>query len=119
MPGYSVGISARCFENRNVGLGPLPKEPEYGTRQPDVTKRMMEAWNWLERQGLLIHNDEQVADWFSISGDGEKYLHQENLPRPPSPNPASVSRSVTGGGQFLNPSIGTLGVQKPSSVPQS
>jgi hypothetical protein len=35
-------------------------------RQPKVTKRMMEAWYWLERQGLLIHNDQQVGDWFPI-----------------------------------------------------
>lgn len=68
------------LENRSVGLGPLPKEPEYGIRQPDVTRRMMEAWNWLERQGLLIHNDEQAADWFVISTEGEKYLTQEKLP---------------------------------------
>ncbi len=35
---------------------------------------MLEAWNWLERQGLLIHNDQQVGDWFVISSDGEKFL---------------------------------------------
>src|ERR1022692_2756592 len=64
------------LENRNVGLGPLPKEPEYGPRQPDVTKRMMESWNWLERQGLLIRNDQQVADWFIISSDGEEHSDQ-------------------------------------------
>src|SRR5438128_9301068 len=39
------------LENRNVGLGPLPKEPEYGLHQPVVPERIMEAWNWLERQG--------------------------------------------------------------------
>jgi hypothetical protein len=55
------------LENRNVRLGPLPKEPEYGTRQPEVTKRMM--WNWLERQCLLIHNDQQGVDWFTISSE--------------------------------------------------
>jgi hypothetical protein len=65
--GLNRGYFRAMLENRNIGLGPLPKEPEYGTRQPEVTKRMMEAWNWLERQGLLIHNDQQVADWFTIS----------------------------------------------------
>src|SRR5580704_19689181 len=64
------------LENRNVGLGPLPKELEYGARQPEVTKRMMEAWNWLDRQGLLIHNDQQPADWFTITSDGEALLKQ-------------------------------------------
>lgn len=93
--GLHRGYFRAMLENRNVGLGPLPKEPEYGIRQPDVTKRMMEAWNWLERQGLLIHNDQQMADWFNISSEGEKYLHQEKLPRSASANPARISRSVT------------------------
>lgn len=72
--GLNRGYFRAILENRNVGLGPLPKEPEYGARQPEVTKRMMEAWNWLERQGLLIHNDQQPADWFTISSDGEELL---------------------------------------------
>lgn len=72
--GLNRGYFRAMLENQNVGLGPLPKEPEYSARQPDVTKRMMEAWNWLERQGLLIHNDEQAAGWFIISSDGEKLI---------------------------------------------
>ena len=90
------GLNRRYFramlENRNMGLGPLPKEAEYGARQPDVTKRMMEAWNWLERQGLLIHNDEQPADWFIISSDGEALLRQ-SVPR--GENKVSAFESVT------------------------
>jgi hypothetical protein len=92
--GLNRGYFRAMLENRNVGLGPLPKEPEYGTRQPEVTKRMMEVWNWLERQGLLIHNDQQVADWFIISSEGEEYLTQEKLP--PSPNSARVSKFAGG-----------------------
>ena len=99
--GLHRGYFRAMLENRSVGLGPLPKEPEYGTRQPEVTKRMMEAWNWLERQGLLIHNDQQVADWFTISSDGEELLDQEKLLAPPSPNPARVSKSVTGAPRAL------------------
>jgi hypothetical protein len=99
--GLHRGYFRAMLENRNVGLGPLPKEPEYGTRQPEVTKRMMEAWNWLERQGLLIHNDRQVADWFTISSAGEEYLDHEKLPAPPSPNPARVSKSATGAPRAL------------------
>lgn len=68
------GYFRAMLENRNVGLGPLPSEPEYGTRQAEVTKRMMEAWNWLERQGLLIHKDERSSDWFTISTEGETLL---------------------------------------------
>ena len=72
--GLNRGYFRAMLENRNVGLGSLPKEPEYGNRQPEVTKRMMEAWNWLERQCLLIHNDQQTADWFLISSEGERFL---------------------------------------------
>lgn len=92
--GLNRGYFRAMLENRNVGLGPLPKEPEYGVRQPEVTKRMMEAWNWLERQGVLIRNDEQVADWFIISSDAEKLLKsgeltlRENAGADHSPNKA-------------------------------
>lgn len=74
--GLNRGYFRAMLENRNVGLGPLPAGTEYGDRQPEVTERMMEAWNWLERQGFLIRNDQQVADWFYISSEGEKLLVQ-------------------------------------------
>jgi hypothetical protein len=32
--GLNRGYFRAMLENRNVGLGPLPKEPEYGVRQP-------------------------------------------------------------------------------------
>jgi pyrimidine deaminase RibD-like protein len=77
--GLNRGYFRAVLENRNVGLGPLPKEPEYGIRQPEVTKRIMEAWSWLERQGLLIRNDGQTADWLIISSDGERWLNSGDL----------------------------------------
>lgn len=65
------------LENRNVGLRPLPhKEPEYGAKQPDVTKALVEAWDWLEREGLLIRDSQQPADWFLISRRGEELLNK-------------------------------------------
>src|SRR5260370_11441808 len=65
------------LENRNVGLGPLPhKEPEYGTRTPDVVRALMEAWNCLEREGTLIRDCQQAAPWFVISRRGEELLKQ-------------------------------------------
>ena len=95
--GLNRGYFRAMLENRSIGLGPLPKEPEYQARQPEVTKRMMEAWNWLERQGLLIHNDEQVvADWFIISSEGEKYLDQDKPLTPPLSSPAAASKYSTG-----------------------
>jgi hypothetical protein len=95
--GLNRGYFRAMLENRSIGLGPLPKEPEYQARQPEVTKRMMEAWNWLERQGLLIHNDEQVADWFTISSDGEKYLDQDKALNPLlQPSSALLADEVNG-----------------------
>ena len=67
------GYLLAMLENRNVGLGPLPKEPEYGAEQPDVTRRVMEAWNWLERQGLLIP-DPTCQGWHIISTEGQRLL---------------------------------------------
>jgi len=68
--GYLLGM----LENRSMGLGSMPKEPEYGARQPEVTQAVMEAWNWLEREGLLIRDPQQPADWFTISRRGEELL---------------------------------------------
>ena len=65
------------LENHNVGLGPLPKETEYGSRQPEVTQAMLEGFNWLVREGHLIPNPQQPSgDWFTISRSGEKLLQQ-------------------------------------------
>jgi hypothetical protein len=76
-----AGINRRylqaMLENHQVGLGPMPKETEYGQRQREVTQAMMEAFNWLEREGHLIRNPEQPAgDWFTISRSGQKLLQQ-------------------------------------------
>ena len=76
-----AGLSRRYFlamlENQGMGLGPLPNEPEYGARQPEVTQAMMEAFNWLVREGYLNPNPQQPSgDWFTISRSGEKFLQQ-------------------------------------------
>jgi hypothetical protein len=68
---HADGINREYFfaimERRNIGLGPLPgNEPEYGARQPEVTRAMREAWNWLEREGHLMRTPGQPSpDWFS------------------------------------------------------
>ncbi len=75
--GLNRGYLLAMLENRSVGLGTSPKEPEYGARQPEVTQAMMEAWNWLEREGMLIRNPEQPSgEWFTISRSGEKLLQR-------------------------------------------
>jgi hypothetical protein len=114
--GLNRGYFRAMLENRSIGLGPLPKEPEYQARQPEVTKRMMEAWNWLERQGLLIHNDEQVADWFTISSDGEKYLDQDKAPNPLL-QPSSALLDRDGNGREFDVFISHSSVDKPYVAP--
>ena len=82
------GYLLAMLENRNVGLGALPKEAEYGARQPDVTRRVMEAWNWLERQGMLIC-DPTCQGWHIISTEGERLLGGQN-----NVDPLGVSQTV-------------------------
>jgi hypothetical protein len=45
---------------------------------------------------LLIHNDEQVADWFTISSDGEKYLDEDKPQTHPFPSLSRGSHSPKG-----------------------
>jgi predicted nucleotide-binding protein len=78
--GLNRGYLRAMLDNRNVGLGPLPPTPEYGERQPEITRRMMEAWNWLEREGVLMHNPEQPhPDWFLMTRAGEDLLKRFEL----------------------------------------
>ncbi|HEY6345226.1 MAG TPA: hypothetical protein VIY49_27340 [Bryobacteraceae bacterium] len=79
------GINREYFlavtEHRNVGIGPLPGNgPEYGPRQPEVSQALGEAWNWLEKEGHLMHTRGQpVADWFSITRSGEEQIKRFTL----------------------------------------
>jgi hypothetical protein len=50
------------------------QKPEYGDKQAEVNRALMEAWNWLEREGILIRDPRQPAPWFSISRRGEELL---------------------------------------------
>lgn len=65
------------LEGRNVGLGALPQsQPEYGAKQSEVVSAMLEAWNHLERQGILIRDANQPDDWFVISRAGDDLLRR-------------------------------------------
>jgi len=52
------------------------QRPEYGDKQPEVNRALLEAWNWLEREGILIRDPRQPAPWFTISRRGEELLTQ-------------------------------------------
>lgn len=65
------------MENRSAGLGTLPsKDPEYGPKQPEVIRALLEAWNWLEREGMLMHDPQQPAAWYVITRHGEELIKQ-------------------------------------------
>jgi len=50
---------------------------EYGDKQSQVDRALSEAWNWLQRQGLVIREENQPAPWFRISREGEEFLKQK------------------------------------------
>ena len=64
------------MEARNIGLGPLlQNQPEYGARQPEVTKRVREAFHWLETNGYLLPTPNQLAiGWVSFTDAGKELL---------------------------------------------
>jgi hypothetical protein len=78
MGGLNRLYFVQVMEGTARGLGTLQRnEPEYGAKQPEVTRRMQEAWNWLVREGLLMQNpDQPSSDWFLITSEGEKLLTQ-------------------------------------------
>lgn len=71
----------QVMEGTERGLGPARRnQAEYGAQQPAVTRRMLEAWNWLERQGYLMHDpDQALGDWFLITNEGEELLKRKIL----------------------------------------
>jgi hypothetical protein len=80
--GLNRGYFVQVLEGREQGLGPPRRaQPEYGAKQPEVTRRMLEAWNWLEKGGLLMHNPSQPhSDWFVITTEGEELLARLSQP---------------------------------------
>jgi len=66
----------QVMDGTERGSGPPRRNaPEYGARQPEVTQRMQEAWNWLDKQGVLMHNPSQPgSDWYLITSEGEALL---------------------------------------------
>jgi hypothetical protein len=57
------------------------QKAEYGDKQPEVNRALLEAWNWLQREEVLIRDPRQLvrdprqsAPWFTISRRGEELL---------------------------------------------
>jgi|SRR5271169_2031098 len=52
------------------------QKAEYGDKQPEVNRALSEAWNWLEKDGIVIRDLAQPAPWFRISRRGEELLRK-------------------------------------------
>jgi uncharacterized protein (TIGR02391 family) len=73
--GFNRDYYIAVMEGKPRYLGQLPTQPEYGDRQPDVSRRMREAWQRLVTKGYVIQTpDQPVADWFVITSAGEDLI---------------------------------------------
>jgi uncharacterized protein (TIGR02391 family) len=53
---------------------------EYPTKHDEVWKALMEAWNWLEREGLLVRDASQTqSPWFFLSRRAQRLNSREDL----------------------------------------
>jgi uncharacterized protein (TIGR02391 family) len=53
---------------------------EYPTRRADVGQALMEAWNWLEREGLLVRDAYQPSSpWFFLSRRAQRLTSREDF----------------------------------------
>ena len=41
-------------------------------RQKDVARALMEAWSWLQREGMIAHDPGQSGDWVFITRRGQR-----------------------------------------------
>lgn len=70
--------------------GPYNANPEYGDRQSEANRALMEAWTWLQSEAFLVRDPAPGPDWFFISrrgrrletpGQFESYRKASLLPR--------------------------------------
>jgi hypothetical protein len=80
------GFSSGVFQNGLISFSNFlayqnqvahSRKAEYGDEQPEVDRALSEAWNWLQREGLVIQDPNQLAPWFYISRKGEDFLKQK------------------------------------------
>ena len=71
-------VSLRNFINSLNPTSSLTK-PEYGDRQPEVNRALMEAWSWLQGEGFLVRDAEQSADWFFLSRRAQRLKSREDF----------------------------------------
>jgi uncharacterized protein (TIGR02391 family) len=73
-------ISQHNFFNSLNQTSSFPRtEPEYGKRQPEVSRALMEAWSWLEKEGLLTRDPSQPLPCFVISRRGQRLQSKDDF----------------------------------------
>ena len=83
--GFNRDYYIAVMEGKPRHLGSLPAHPEYGDSQPQVSRRMLEAWNSVVMKGYLMHNPDQPhPDWFVITSAGEDLMKRFNQRAIPS-----------------------------------
>jgi uncharacterized protein (TIGR02391 family) len=48
------------------------QNPEYPGRQDEVNRALMEAWSWLQREGLIVRDSNQTSEWWFVSRRGQR-----------------------------------------------
>lgn len=53
---------------------------EYPTRRTEISRALMEAWNWLEGEGLLVRDGNQSSSpWFFLSRRAQRLRSREDF----------------------------------------
>ena len=68
------------FKRYNYTLGSDPELMEYaGPHVKDFTRKLMEAWMWLEREGFVAPKPGQQDDWQFVTSRGQQVLEDEDF----------------------------------------
>jgi uncharacterized protein (TIGR02391 family) len=82
LSGNSVNQHGRVsLQNFLASLNPTSSltKPEYGDRQPDVNRALMEAWAWLQSEAFLVRDPAPGPDWFFISRRAQRLKSSQDF----------------------------------------
>lgn len=80
--GNSVQQHGRVsLQNFLASLNPTSSltKPEYGDRQQEVTRALMEAWAWLQSEAFLVRDPAPGPDWYFISRRAQRLKSREDF----------------------------------------
>jgi uncharacterized protein (TIGR02391 family) len=76
---YQNGLLSQSNFIRMQEQAGYGQKPEYGDKQPEVNRALLEAWAWLEREGILIRDPNQSAPLFFVSRRGQSMRSREDF----------------------------------------